>query len=98
MGDSRIRIDAGFCLLVLILLVWQLFLPPALSIANDNDFSKLAGRVCLGPAPAAGPTLFDYTVLHWRFAPENCVAWSFHTTAELPFRAALALNRLFHST
>ncbi len=98
MADSRIRIDAGFCLLVLILLIWQLFLPPALSIANDNDFSKLTGRVCLGPAAAAGsPTLFDYTVLDWRFSPESCVSWPFRTTTELPFRAALALNRLFHS-
>lgn len=94
---SRTWADAGFCFAVAGLLFWQLFVPPALSVANDNDFAKMAGRACLGPAPVSGPTLFDYTVLHWRFAPENCWNSPYRTTAELPFRAALALNRVFHS-
>lgn len=94
----RVLTDRGFCLIVLALLVWQLFIPPALSIADNNDFSKLAGRVCLGPPPQAGPALFDYTILHWRFSPESCYLWQFRTTAEAPVRAAVFLNRLFHSS
>jgi hypothetical protein len=94
----RVWADCGSCLIVLVLLVWQLFIPPALSIADNNDFAKLAGRVCLGPPPQAGPPLFDYTILHWRFSPESCYFWQFRTTAEAPVRAAVFLNRLFHSS
>jgi hypothetical protein len=77
------------------LVVFQLFIPPALSVADTNDFQKLAGRFCLGPYPA--PVLFDYTNLHWRFSPHACVDWPFRSSADLAFQSALGLNRIFAS-
>ena len=54
-------VNAFFLALVSGALVWQLFIPPALSVANDNDFQKLAGRYCLGNDSRTGTVLFDYT-------------------------------------
>src|SRR5215469_16914412 len=31
-------------------IAWQLFASPSLGIADNNDFPKLIGRYCLGPA------------------------------------------------
>jgi hypothetical protein len=78
---------------VAFLLSFQLFAPPALSVADTNDFQKLAGRVCLGQVPPQ--VLFDYTNLHWRFSQSACIVWPFRSSAELFFRAALGLSRLF---
>jgi hypothetical protein len=90
-------VNAGFLALCTSFLVWQLFIPPALSVADDNDFQKLAGRYCLGADPRTGPVLFDYTSLHWYFSPNACIRWPQRTVAEVPFVAAMGLNRLFTS-
>lgn len=91
-------IDGGLFLAVAGLLAWQLFFPPALSIANNGDFAKLAGRACLEPVAADGaPPVFDYTVLGWRFSPAACYRTAHRTTAEAALRVAVALNRIFHS-
>ncbi len=90
-------IDGALFLAVLLLLVWPLFVPPALSIANNNDFAKLAGRACLEPVADGGPVLFDYAVLHWRFSPAGCYRTPHRTAAAAALRIAVALNRIFHS-
>ena len=73
-------------------------IPPALSVADNNDFQKLVGRYCLGPLPGTKPVLFDYTSLHWYFSPGACIQWPFRTAAEGAFVTAMGLNRLFTST
>jgi len=78
-----------------VLVAWQLFVPPALSVANDNDFSKLAGRFCIGPDPRVGNELFDYANVHWMISKQGCILWSYRSSAELVVYAALGLNRLF---
>jgi hypothetical protein len=91
------RISQVFLALCTVVLVWQLFIPPALSVANDNDFQKLAGRYCLGGDPGTGPVLFDYTSLREHFSPSDCIRWPQRTVAEVPFILAMGLNRLFTS-
>lgn len=89
--------NAVFLALFTIVFIWQIFIPPALSVANDNDFQKLAGRYCLGNDPRTGPVLFDYTSLRWHFSPQACIRWPQRTVAEVPFVVAMGLNRLFTS-
>jgi hypothetical protein len=98
MRISRRRCNAVFLLLVTVILIWQLFLPPALSVADTNDFQKLVGRYCLASNPGSAPDLFDFTVLRWHFSPAACVHWPFETTARGALLVALGLNRLFTST
>lgn len=88
------RATIGFFLSAVILLIWQLFIPPVLSVADDNDFQKLAGRYCLGQDPRTGPVLFDYTNLHWRLSDHACIDWPQRTAAEAPFVLAMGLNRV----
>lgn len=95
--ESSRFVNAAFLALVALVLVWQLFIPPALSVANDNDFQKLAGRYCLGNDPRTGPVLFDYTSLTWYFSPKACIVWPQRTLAEASFLAAMGLNRVFTS-
>jgi hypothetical protein len=99
MQSSRV-LNAAFLALVAIALVWQLFIPPALGVANDNDFQKLAGRYCLGNIgkdARSTPVLFDYTSMTWYFSPDACTVWPQRTVAEVPFILAMGLNRLFTS-
>ena len=76
-----------------LLVVWQLFIPPVLSVANEGDFQKLVGRVCIVTEPDVGH--YDYATIHWLIAPQGCSGWPFHTSAELALRAAVSLDRLF---
>ena len=91
------KVDLAFRALVLFLLVLQLFVPPALSVANDHDFEKILGRLCLGPVPTNGTPYFDYTVLRFTYDPDSCIDWPMRTTNEAVFHAALRLDRLFYS-
>jgi hypothetical protein len=90
-------LDFLFIVLIGVLLVWQLLLPPALSVADDNDFQRVAGKYCLGQFPGTSPVLFDYTVLHWYFYPAACIHWPFRSAVQGVFVAAMGLNRLFTS-
>lgn len=93
----RARIDLAFCALVVLLLVFQLFVPPALSVANDHDFEKILGRLCLGPVPTSGPAYFDYAVLRYTWDADSCIDWPMRTTNQPAFAAGLFLDRLFFS-
>ncbi len=95
--QQRTRIDLAFCVAVLALLVCQLFVPPALSVANDHDFEKILGRLCLGPASTNLTPYFDYTVLHYVNDPDYCIDWPMRTTNEAAFQAGLWLDHAFYS-
>ena len=96
-GQSRTRIDLAFRAGVLVLLVWQLFIPPALSVANDHDFEKILGPLCLGPAPTSETPFFDYTVFRYTRDPDFCIDWPMRTTNEAVFQVGLWLDHLFYS-
>jgi hypothetical protein len=93
----RRRIDLAFCVAVLLLMVCQLFIPPALSVANDHDFEKILGPLCLGPVATNQTPFFDYTVLHFTYDADSCIEWPMRTTNELAFRGGLWLDHLFYS-
>jgi hypothetical protein len=93
----RTRIDLAFGALVLLLAVWQLFVPPVLSVANDHDFEKILGSLCLGPAPTNAPPYFDYTVLHYTYDADSCIDWPMRTTNHAAFRLGLWLDHLIFS-
>jgi hypothetical protein len=94
---NRTRVDLAFCFVVLLLLVWQLFVPPALSVANDHDFEKILGPLCLGPVPTNETGYFDYVVLHYTYDPDSCINWPMRTTNEAAFHAGLWLDHIFYS-
>lgn len=93
----RKQIDIGFCFVVALLLVCQLFVPPALSVANDHDFEKIFGKLCLAPVPTQNTPYFDYAVLHFTPDPDSCIDWPMRTTNEAAFHAGLWLDHLFYS-
>jgi hypothetical protein len=77
---------------VALLVAWQLFVPPVLSVADDNDFQKLVGAACI--QTETSPDQFAYITVHWLVTKEACNVWPFRTSAELVLRAALGLNGL----
>jgi hypothetical protein len=95
--QRRSRGDLALCAIVLGLLAWQLFVPPALSVANDHDFEKIMGPLCLGPAQTNGPAYFDYTVPHFTYDADSCIEWPMRTTNEAAFRVGLWLDHIFYS-
>lgn len=80
-------------LLCAALVAVQLFVPPSLGVADNNDFPKLMGRYCLGD-PGAHP-LFDYVSLTYRRAPSSCWDSGLLTSAVLPVDVGLLLARPF---
>jgi hypothetical protein len=68
------------------LIIGQLFVPPILGVADNGDFPKLIGRVCLG----SEHPLFEYVGFDYRTSPNYCWNSGLLTSAQLPFRVALA--------
>ena len=94
---SRKAFDLAACAVVVLLVVWQLFVPPALSVANDHDFEKIFGHLCLGPVETVKPAYFDYTVFRYTYDPGYCIEWPMRTTNEAPFQVALWLDHVLFS-
>ena len=79
-------IVTNFLLLAAALLIgWQL---SYLGVADDNDFPKLIGRSCLGPADPGSYKLFEYVSFDYRYEPKYCWDSNFLTSAHLPFAIA----------
>jgi hypothetical protein len=93
----RAHIDLAFCALVLLLVIWQLFVPPVLSVANDHDFEKILGSLCLGPAPTNQTAYFDYTVLRYTYDADSCIDWPMRTTNHAAFHVGLWLDHTIFS-
>lgn len=93
----RNSVDLAFGALVLLLVVWQLFVPPVLSVANDHDFEKILGPLCLGPVPTYQTPYFDYTVLRYAYDADSCIEWPMRTTNHAAFRLGLWLDHAFFS-
>ncbi len=97
LGHHRDRWDFAFAGAVLLLLVWQLFIPPALSVANDHDFEKILGHICYAPVETNQTPFFDYAVVHYTYDADSCIDWPMRTTNDAAFAAGWWLNGLFHS-
>jgi len=85
--------EIGLLFLCAGLVAWQLFLPPSLGVADNNDFPKLIGRYCLGDA--GQHPLFEYVSFHYRVAPSYCWDSGLVTSAALPLQAARLISRVF---
>src|SRR5580658_9528210 len=55
---SKLReiVPAAVCMAILL---WQLFLPGFIGLANNRDFAKVAGRLCIG-RPDVPSSYFAY--------------------------------------
>ncbi len=73
------------------LVSWQLFVPPGLGLADNNDYAKLIGRVCLG----GEHPLFEYVGFQYHYAPDYCWNSGLITSAALPLRVALTIAKPF---
>lgn len=71
------------------LIAWQLFVPPALGVADNNDFPKLIGRFCLGPAAPEQYPLFEYVSFSYSYGQRYCWDSELGTSAVLPMRIAI---------
>jgi hypothetical protein len=81
-------------LAIAVLISWQLFVRPALSVADNGDFPKIAGRYCIGPDPRIGDTYFAFTNLRWAISKEACWQSHYRSSAELVVLVALGLDHL----
>jgi hypothetical protein len=72
------------------LIAWQLFAPPSLGVADNNDFPKLIGRYCLGPA--GDHPLFEYVSFAYERGPSHCWDSGLITSAVLPLRLAMLIQ------
>ena len=73
------------------LVIWQLFVPPSLGLADNNDYAKLIGRMCLG----GEHPLFEYVGFEYHYAQEYCWNSGLITSAVLPLRIALTMAKPF---
>ncbi|HEY4085028.1 MAG TPA: hypothetical protein VGM43_03780, partial [Bryobacteraceae bacterium] len=96
-GRLRNRWDFALAGVVLLLVVWQLFIPPILSVANDHDFEKVLGHICYAPGETNQTPFFDYAVLHYKYDADSCIDWPMRSTNEGAFAVGWRLNRIFHS-
>ncbi|HXE62673.1 MAG TPA: hypothetical protein VN519_03995 [Bryobacteraceae bacterium] len=96
-GHRRNCWDLALAGAVLLLLIWQLFIPPALSVANDHDFEKILGHICYAPVETNQTPFFDYAVLHYTYDADSCIDWPMRTTNEAAFAVGWWLNGIFHS-
>lgn len=87
------RYEWALLLLCAGLVAAQLFMPPSLGVADNNDFPKLMGRYCLGDA--GEHPLFDYVSYIYRRAPASCWNSGLLTSAVLPVDVAFFLGRPF---
>ncbi|MGA2434326.1 MAG: hypothetical protein ABSG25_03480 [Bryobacteraceae bacterium] len=71
------------------LVIWQLFIPPSLGVADNGDFAKLIGRVCLG----GEHPLFEYVGFEYSQVRTYCWDSGLFTSAALPLRLALAAGK-----
>jgi hypothetical protein len=62
------------------ILAWQLFLPGFIGIADTGDFARVAGWLCLAPAPTGGPRTFAF------FQPNYF--WSARNFWDSPYRSS----------
>lgn len=74
------------------LLIWQLFVRPSLGVADNADFAKLIGQVCLGEKDHP---LFEYVSFEYRQEPAYCWDSGLLTSAVLPLRTALLVGKPF---
>ncbi len=73
------------------LVSWQLFVPPRLGVADNNDYSKLIGRICLG----GEHPLFEYVGFEYHQSADYCWDSGLITSAVLPLRVAMAAAKPF---
>ena len=97
LGHLRNRWDVALAGVVLALLVWQLFIPPVLSVANDHDFEKILGHICYAPVETSQTPFFDFAVLQYAYDADSCIDWPMRSTNEAAFAVGWWLNRTFHS-
>jgi hypothetical protein len=86
--------EAALLVLCAVLVSWQLFLPPSLGVADNNDFPKLIGRFCLGPDSPQHHILFDYVTFRYRHDPSYCWNSGLISSAALPLHVALQVGKV----
>ena len=55
------------------ILLWQLFLPGFIGLADNRDFAKVAGRLCIGRADVADAgAYYAYFYPDYQRSPQYC--------------------------
>ncbi len=93
----RDRAGAPATLAFAAILVFQLFVPPGIGVANNGDYGKLIGRFSLGPMDPKNPDERDYYEQRWRYDPAYHWVSDNYSSASVPLSVALGIGRLFSS-
>ncbi len=76
------------------IVVFQVLVPPAIGLADNGDFAKVAGKFDLHvPYDPSRPAGSPYIYLRYRVAPENHWQSGFHSAEMLLVSVAMQLNR-----
>ncbi|MGH9647165.1 MAG: hypothetical protein ACRD4E_10145, partial [Bryobacteraceae bacterium] len=76
MRNSGIRPDPREIVLLVacvVILVWQVFLPGFIGLADNRDFAKVAGHLCIGRADVYDANaFFSYFYSDYQRSPQYC--------------------------
>src|SRR5579875_730838 len=71
------------------IVIFQLFVPPILGVADNGDFPKLSRHACIGPLDPARYPLFDYYTPRYAIRSQYCGS-IMATSAVIPLYISLA--------
>src|SRR5262249_46800900 len=92
-GDALVdRIDKSVFALAVAILIYELFLPPVVGMANNGDFGKLVARFNLG-APFEDE--FRYAVTKYNYDAKHHYESGVYSAEPLLVPIALGLSRIF---
>lgn len=83
--------EAALLVLCAALVIFQLFVPPILGVADNNDFPKLMGRFCLGKE---NHNLFEYATFFFQYDQKYCWNSELPSSAVLPLRIAVEIAKV----
>jgi hypothetical protein len=80
---------------VLLITLWQVFVPPFVALANNGDFAKVIGRFCLVQPGGIRDQNFIYVVGKWAYNPK--VYWNswIFTSEVIPTGLAVFVHWIF---
>src|SRR5688500_9799864 len=95
-GSTPGPVKALLGILFLIVFSAQLFLPPIIGLADNGDFWRITGGLCLVPVEFPNYTSeYNYFISEWQYDPTRCTYSSVPTSEKALAFAAWSVSRWF---
>jgi hypothetical protein len=94
-GRSAVWVDVVLVSLLALILTLQLLIPPFIGLADNGDFPKIAGLLCLHND---GTQNFRYFVSNYAYSQRYCYDRGLRFSGVIPAAAAIHFSRLIRGT